>query len=388
MSSPSHKPQRKKHLPSVWIFLFLLSLSLQLISNPLTLATTNVYFTSVNDKVLPLSDSTMPIWVNGQIYVPYTTFDQHSTGTDHGISAQLNASATYVTLEGKKGILTFDIKNGQCYDEVTKFNYPYQAILQNGIPFLPVVGVCSFFDMTYTYQKIDYGYLLRIKGENTVLTDSRFIDAAKSLFQSLLDDYLAPPETPSPLPEEHPLPEQEPEDEEPEEEVIPETPLLLAVDMIDYNVNLPDTLANRGIYAIFFFHLEQIESQGSLIRRLLGQGHSIGLQTRGESLDAITEELAQCNTLFYQQARTTSQIVHVPIDYHQEVEAMGYIPWQGGEAKSIASFTSLLGTIPQGDKLQYLTLEQTEETAQYFLSFYRLLQEKGFILQIPREDIL
>lgn len=384
MSSP---PDKKQQPSFFWMLVLLSALTWQTFHLPQTLATSTIYFTSVNDKVLPLADNTMPVWINGQIYVPYTTFDQHSTGTDHGITASQNASGTFVTLEGKKGILTFDVKNGQCYDEVSKFSYPYQAVMRQGVAFLPVVGVCSFFDMTYTYQKIDDGYLLRIKGENTVLTDTRFIDAAKSLFRSLLQDYLAQKEAP-PVVENLPTHEEEVVEEEEEEEPIPETPLVLAVDMIDYNVNLPETLSNRGISAIFFFHLEQIQNQGALIRRLIGLGHSIGIQSLEETLPEIIAELEECNTLFYQQARSITLIVRVPSPFHQDIQSLGYLPWQGGEAQSLASYPTLITSLPQGDAVQYLTLEQTELTGQYWQSFYLMLEEYGFVLQIPQEDIL
>ena len=47
-----------------------------------TRAETTVYFTAVNDQLLPdLSDETMPFWSGGRLYIPSTVI----TGTDLGL---------------------------------------------------------------------------------------------------------------------------------------------------------------------------------------------------------------------------------------------------------------------------------------------------------------
>ena len=48
-----------------------------------TRAETTVYFTAVNDQLLPdLSDETMPFWSGGRLYVPSTVI----TGTSNSIT--------------------------------------------------------------------------------------------------------------------------------------------------------------------------------------------------------------------------------------------------------------------------------------------------------------
>lgn len=54
-----------------------------------TRAETTVYFTAVNDQLLPdLSDETMPFWSGGRLYVPSTVI----TGTDLGLSTPAAAT--------------------------------------------------------------------------------------------------------------------------------------------------------------------------------------------------------------------------------------------------------------------------------------------------------
>ena len=54
-----------------------------------TRAETTVYFTAVNDQLLPdLSDETMPFWSGGRLYIPSTVI----TGTDWGFSTPAAAT--------------------------------------------------------------------------------------------------------------------------------------------------------------------------------------------------------------------------------------------------------------------------------------------------------
>ena len=48
-------------------------------------------------------------------------------------------------------MLTFDLKNGTCREEISGESYPAQAIMRNGIPYLPVVMVCNFFGLDFSY---------------------------------------------------------------------------------------------------------------------------------------------------------------------------------------------------------------------------------------------
>ena len=40
-----------------------------------------IYFTSINNVLMPLSDSTMPINYNSLIYIPYSVFNSMELGT-------------------------------------------------------------------------------------------------------------------------------------------------------------------------------------------------------------------------------------------------------------------------------------------------------------------
>lgn len=44
----------------------------------------DLYFTSINDNLLPLTSDTMPVWSGGVLYVPYSVFDSGVTGINLG----------------------------------------------------------------------------------------------------------------------------------------------------------------------------------------------------------------------------------------------------------------------------------------------------------------
>lgn len=352
-------------------------------------ATEQVYFTAANDSLLPLDAATMPVWVDGQIYVPYHAFDYSTSGINIGTHATYHASGGTVTVYNLGNTLTFNTNTGECYDQRSKVNYPYKVVYRRGVPFLPVAGVCNFFNLGYSYQKTDYGYLLRLKGKDTVLSDDRFIDAASSMLYSMLQTYKGTLETPTPAPTVLPTPQVEtPLEEEVEEEELVVTPFLLGVDVLDYNVALWDSLGERESKAIFFFNLEQLESQGNLLRQLLGLGHSIGLKVSGDSIEEIEEEILSCNALLAQQARTSSSIISTNSSWHKALEEKGYILWKGTDSTSIQSANSLVNGLTIGSVMEYITLEQTELTLRNWNAFLHLATEKGFILQVPSEDKL
>ena len=65
-----------------FLCLLLATLLLFTLAPAKTEAETTVYFTAVNDQLLPdLSDGTMPFWSGGRLYVPYTAI----AGTDLGL---------------------------------------------------------------------------------------------------------------------------------------------------------------------------------------------------------------------------------------------------------------------------------------------------------------
>lgn len=137
-------------------------------------AADTVYFLSVNDTIMDLSDETMPFWSGGRLYVPHTAV----RGTDLGISYNRRDRMTVVLYQGSS-VLTFDLAAGTISGNNGR-GYGGAAIVRGDVVFLPVDILCQFFGLRYSYTRVAYGYLVRIKSDAVVLTDAGFIDAANA----------------------------------------------------------------------------------------------------------------------------------------------------------------------------------------------------------------
>lgn len=349
-----------------------------------TYASDTIFLTAINDNMLSLQSSTMPAWIDGQIYVPYTTFDSATTGLSLGTHSTRNRNEGTVTVYSLANTLMFDMNEGYCIDNRTKLIYPYKAIMRNNVPYLPVAGVCNFFDLSYTYQNTQHGQLLRLTSNSAVLSDSRFVDAANSLIASMLETYLQSKEEPTPLPE-PPVPTVE---EEEEVEEIPTTYYCLGVELIDPEVALPNLLYESDLIVTYFFTVEQLEMYGDLLRELLGRGHFIGLKVEGNSNTQILEQINQGNALMAQQGKSSLTVIHSSSQWQTLLEEEGYLLWKGGDSQVLNPVSTVVNRLTTGAGTQYLTLEQTETTVSHWATFLSLMTEKGFVSLIPMEHLL
>lgn len=145
-----------------------------------------VYFTSVNDQLLPdVSDATMPFWSNGRLYVPYTAV----SGTDLGVFYARSRDRKSCVVYRQSSALNFDLSAGTTVDQ-NGASYDVPALLRGDVVFLPVELLTTFFELEYSYTRVEHGYLVRIKSSNVVLSDANFIEAADSAMDQRYSDYL------------------------------------------------------------------------------------------------------------------------------------------------------------------------------------------------------
>ena len=92
-----------------FLCLLLATLLLFTLAPAKTEAETTVYFTAVNDQLLPdLSDGTMPFWSGGRLYVPYTAI----AGTDLGLFYSRSRDKSTAVVYRQGSALTFDFAAG------------------------------------------------------------------------------------------------------------------------------------------------------------------------------------------------------------------------------------------------------------------------------------
>lgn len=350
-------------------------------------AVEQIYFTAVNITIMPLTADTMPVWIDGVLYVPYTVFDDHSNGAPQwmnlGAYGSYNTTKQTVSLYNRQGTMMFDLVEDTCYDLNSGRTYPSPAITRNKIPFVPVGQVCSFLGLTYSYLTVPQGILVRIKSSSNSLSDADLIDTGKDTLNNRLWEYnnqnsaYTPPATDSP-----PLP---PENNSPET-----IPLYLGVrcERGGSAAALVNSFDAQSVRGLFFFSPEQLEAQDDLVRRLLATGHSVGLLLNGGTLDESREQLARGEGILREMACVRPSALLCPEDQRKPLEEEGWVCWR--ETASVRPGVSAQEQARslRNQELVRLTLDDSTETASITGSLLYQLKNRQFDIRIPMETRL
>ena len=173
---------RRKRLLSLLLSVLMLCTLLP----PRASAAPTLYFTAVNDRMCDLSDETMPFWQNGLLYVAGATVDGPD---DLGIRYSYNQEKSVAILYKGQRVLYCDLTAGTMENNRTGEQYTGSPIVRSGMVFFPITALAKMFDLKYSSTKIAYGYLLRIRDDNAVLSDEYFIDAATDPIQKRYAQY-------------------------------------------------------------------------------------------------------------------------------------------------------------------------------------------------------
>lgn len=359
---------------------------------PMPASAAELYFTGINDSVAPLASDTMPCWYGGTLYVPYTVFNasQNGIGVSMGLNTSYNRGGRSVTIYNLRQMLTFDMNNGTCRDDMTGIAYEGRAIMRNGKPYVPLSTVCSFFGLEYSYNQLPYiaqGYLVRIKSADTVLDDATFIDNARWLINNRLRDYtqsLSPAET------------------TPSTTVNPTAPtdvdggsvatyLAFRCESAEGLSAILNTLDGTGQYALFFLTPQVIREEGDLVRRILGTGHSVGILAP----DGDEGVLNQGRLALEELTHTRTTLAYVPEGAQAGLEEKGWICWdetlflEPGEAVGGTAFANtVLNRLGTRRRAVYLTLEGGSAAARVLSTLLRQLDSNHYTVAVPIETKL
>ena len=351
-----------------------------------------IYFTAVNDNLLPLDENTIPFWSGGVLYAPWSTFDEAHNGVGTELYGAYSKNSSTVTLYNLQNMLVFDLDEGNSHDHHSQEIYTSKAIMQNGVPFLPVSMVCTFFDLNYGLHPTDYGTLIRITNDKAVLDNSAFLDAAAPLMSTRLAEYEQSnnpdPSIPAPDPTPTPLP------------ILPsnQSSVFLAVRYEGDTSGTEDillALSAQGAQAIFFFPPDSILEEGDLIRRLMGSGHSIGILAEGNTLSESRILLERGNEALVQVSRTRTTLALCPDNQQEDLENEGWVTWQetenlvpNAQGDFFPLARSMIQSLSTKKKSTYLTLDTRSDVGKDMSSLIELLEDNQFILTTPLETRL
>lgn len=273
-----------------------LLLVIQLAASPRAEAADYVCFVAAGENVLPLSDTTMPFWYGGYLYIASSVFTG-STREALNVGYARSAKNTMAVLYNSQAkYLAFECEKNYAYDADGNFFYP-GAVYRNGEIYVPASLVAKFFGLQYSVNKVNtvvngqrlQGELAWIRQPGNVLTDKYFMDAASYAIASRYETYLkekkqqdasAPDSTP-----------QEPAGVDMEGKRI-----YLCMTAGDNTASLLDTLDRYGVQAAFFCTPEFLEQKGDLLRRMTAAGQSIGiLVDAGDKTRTVEEQVEAGN---------------------------------------------------------------------------------------------
>lgn len=264
----------------------------------------NVYFMAVNDNLVEMTPENMPMVVGGVLYVPYTMLSIRDTGINLGVSAQYSASRRTALVSDGSRAVTFDLQSNTAYDP--QGNYvDARAVMRNAMVFLPLAWVCGYFGgITYTTNRTPYGTLVRVTNEAVILSDAAFIDAADSMLRNNLASYqqAISAQQPSPEPSAEPGPS---DSTQPDSGPV----VYLALLWGDAAQEVAQRLESLGRRGLFLLTPQQLAQEDDLVRRLVGAGHSIGLDLTGTTVSQCVQQAREGAQLLSDIARWPVYIV-------------------------------------------------------------------------------
>lgn len=269
--------------------LLLAAVILTLAMLPVSAAEDTVFFTAVNNTLLDLTAETMPVKYASMIYVPSSVFNSNALGTN----AFYSRSTQTVLISDGDRVLYFDMSLGNSYDSEEE-EYRYAAIYVNDTAYVPAYFVASFFDLEYSYIRQEGKHIVRLSRGN-VLSDDDFFSAAASLMETRLKEYNKEQKrknnaSASAAPTAAPTPEATPADTEPpsvgpEPSPTPSPPdrssVTVHIGVLGLGENSErqlEMLQETGLPVCFFATAAEIYANADLVRRITGEGGSIGVR--------------------------------------------------------------------------------------------------------------
>lgn len=289
---------RRKRLLSLLLSVLMLCTLLP----PRASAAPTLYFTAVNDRMCDLSDETMPFWQNGLLYVAGATVDGPD---DLGIRYSYNQEKSVAILYKGQRVLYCDLTAGTMENNRTGEQYAGSPIVRSGMVFFPITALAKMFDLKYSSTKIAYGYLLRIRDDNAVLSDEYFIDAATDPIQKRYAQYERA----------HAAAEQENETPAQVETPVRRDDLTVYLLLPAANgfmlTQLLSTLENYQSHATLLLTPELPESAGDGVRRAAATGNAVALRIDAATAAEALAQIERGNDALWRAASLRTRLVYL-----------------------------------------------------------------------------
>lgn len=337
-------------------------------------AASDVVFLSINNRW----STDTPIVSGGVVYVTVREFSEFN------IYFSTYSTKNTLFMYNSEKELFFDLATGTSADSD---GHPYAASLlyQNSMYYVSGQSVSEFFGLEYSRINSDPAPIVRIKAPGTVLSDSDFAMAASNSLNRKYTEYLAATteaevtaENSSPTPDSGGtvgVSSAPAESETPAPEPI-------QVYMYFHGISEAETpdvlnqLSKYGCQATFFVTEADVCENPDLIRRVYGEGHTLGIACASE----LSAEYEATSAALFAAARIKTVLVALSADdpdLAEEAAALGLIVTDredtdlsalelasGGSSAHVGiSSASSLATLFRSTKIQNYSMLAVTETA-------------------------
>lgn len=324
-----------------------------------------ICFISVNDNLLDAN--TNPHFTGGVIYVPYSVFTDYSIKMYYSYLSDSSTAMLYTSDRQ----LFFDMKNDRAYGDNGK-TYDAKAIVRGGVVYLPATFVCNYFGgMACSYiEGYGYGDIVRVKDSSFSLSDASFLLAASELLRDRYNSYLSTHSTTTPS--------------RPDDEEDPPSSVDGAAAYLSFRGLPSDTLLSAlkayDVSACFFLTAEDVRSDPALVRRLDGEGHSLGVFCT----EAIAADYETVSTLFFEAARVKTILITTDAanaEAAKDLSSLLSLVYVPHDADGAALIDSADGSIA-------LLLNSGEQSYSSLTTLLRRMNDRSFDIRSPRETDL
>lgn len=361
---------------------------------------------ALNDQVItPISSTNMPLKVGGTYYLPYTVFDPAVVDVDLGVKYSLRDNV--LTLYTKQALLKYDLNAGTCEDRDGNTGYT-RAVVRGSMIYVSMPSVCSFFGIQSYQEATPYGQVIRLTTSSAVLSDRDFMDSALSTSiadaykkywqaQESLNPSPSPSQSVSPSPS-VPTPSPSPSPTNTDSDDKRYVTVSLAFRHTDGTglADILDILPRENRSALFFLPTDAIGDNAALIRRMVGEGHSVGLSVGGGPASDAVQMLSEGNRLLELAAHMNTRTVLVENEDEDTIaalEADGWSVWSGNvslpESASVSYCASyILRSVDSKRSLAYITLDDDTRSAQILDIILPALKEDGYSFRLAVGEAL
>jgi len=282
-------------------------------------ATEYVYFVAAGEKILPMSDGTMPFWHNGYLYIASSMF----TGVARDaldIGNIYNRTKKQVILYSSGKSLWFEHETNHAYDLDGNQYFP-GSVYRNGEMYVPVSVVARYFGLQYSVinvrsvvnGEVVRGDLAWIRQPGYVLSDKDFADAASYSIATCYENYLKQKEARAESGASNVTTGAE----------IKGKRSYLCVAAGENAAELLDVLDRYEAQAAFFCTPEFLEEEGDLLRRMSATGQTVGIlvDAADESRTAM-EQIRKGNQALEQATCGKTRLVSVQNGDNQTIQTI------------------------------------------------------------------